>query len=124
MASPEVAKQDLPLLIQHKTPSHSPDGGIGSQAYSQPAQAILLGLGYTNETVDELRQACKGVGSGMLWLSGGYTNSEFEEMMGANPLPSPEKQGPITAEKVKKALMELLNEGKGGKDGLYYWHKR
>ena len=60
----------------------------------------------------------------MLWLAGGYTNPEFDEMMKTSPLPPPEKQGPITAEKVKTVLMELLEEGKGGKDGLYYWHKR
>ena len=92
--------------------------------YSQVPEAILLGLGYTNDIIDELRQSCKGLEPGVPWLTGGFAKTELEEMLRTNPPPPPSKQGPITAEKLKTALAKLLNDGKGGQDGLYFWYKQ
>lgn len=123
IASAETAEKDLPLILQHKAPVNASDFGIGTRDYSKPPQAIVLGLGYTNEVVHRFREACKDALYGMPWLTGGYDNAEFEEMMKTSPLPVAEKYGPITAGKVKAVLQGLLAEGKGGKDGVYYWSK-
>lgn len=122
MSTPEAAKQDLPRLLQHKDPSQPSDNEIGSQTYSRPAESVLLGLGYTNDVVDELRQTCADIKPGIPWLTGGLSKADFEEMMKSSPPASPEKQGPWTAEKVKRTLTKLLNDGKGGKDGVYSWY--
>lgn len=89
--------------------------------YSKPAEAVLLGLGYTNEVVGEIRQGCADITPGVPWLTGGLSNVGFEKMMKTSPLPAPETQGPLTADQVKRTLMRLLNEGKGGRDGVYSW---
>lgn len=107
--------------MQNREPLHPTDGEIGSQAYSKPAEAVLLGLGYTNEDVDDIRRGCANIKPGIPWLTGGLSKVDFEEMMRTNPLPAPEQQGPLTAEKVKRTLMEVLNERKGGRDGVYSW---
>jgi hypothetical protein len=83
---------------------------------------VVLGLGYYNEVVDEIRQSCHGVGTGVPWLRGGLSQDDFVKMMKDSPPMPPSQQGPLTAEKVKKKLRELVDGGKGGADGVYEWY--
>jgi hypothetical protein len=81
----------------------------------------LLGLGYYNEIVDELRQACSGTVRGVPWVRGGLAKSDFDDLMTNNPPAPIPQQGPVTAGKIKKKLLQLLRDGEGGKDGLFEW---
>jgi hypothetical protein len=120
IASPEIAKQDLPALLSGKKPSHASGDGIGSQDYSKQPQAIVSGLGYTNEVLDEIRQSCAGVGA-VPWIRGGLSKARFEDMMKNEPLMPPSEQGPISALKAKKVVLDVINSGNGGKDGVFEW---
>ena len=82
----------------------------------------MLGLGYYNEIVDELRQACAGTARGVPWLRGGLSRAEFEELLVKNPPAPIAQQGPTTASKMKMVLQKLFSDGKGGIDGVYEWY--
>jgi hypothetical protein len=82
----------------------------------------MLALGYYNEIVDELWQACTGTTRGVPWLRGGLSRAEFEELLVNNPPAPIAQQGPTTASKVKRMLQQLLSDGKGGIDGVYEWY--
>lgn len=119
-----MAQKDLPRFLNNDRPLNSSSDGVGSQDYSRRPGAILLGLGYLNDIVDELRQTCNGSARGVPWLHGGLSRSEIQEMMMKSPPLSMREQGPITAAMIKKQLLQLLNDGKGGKDGVYVWYER
>lgn len=122
ISDPEVAKIDLTRLLQHKpSPSSAEDTGGGADTHRP--EAFLLGLGYTNEVVDELRDSCKGVGDGVPWLVGGFSKDEFKKLVDSKRLGPPEKHGPIAAQMQKKKLLEVLREGKGGRDGVFTWYE-
>jgi hypothetical protein len=121
ISTPEIARTDLPRFLNNETPTKPSDDGVGSQDYSRQPEAILLGLGYYNEIVDDLRQACSGTRRGVPWVRGGLSKSEFDDLIANNPpIPIPQ-QGPVTAGKIKKKLLELLADGEGSKDGLFEW---
>lgn len=81
----------------------------------------MLGLGYYNEIVDDLREACTGTVKEVPWLRGGLSKAQVEDLMTNTPLLPIPQQGPITAGKAKKALLKVLEDGKGGDDGVYDW---
>ena len=83
----------------------------------------MLGLAYTNEVLDEIREACKGAALAVPWLRGGLSKAEFDDVVASNQLKPAAQQAPITTEKSKKRLLQVLNDGNGGKDGVYDWWK-
>ena len=123
ITSPETAREDLPRFLNGQKPSRSSNDDIGSQDYDKEPEAILLGLGYYNEIVENLRQACEDTKKGLPWLHGGLSKAQFDDMLANNPPLPPAQQGPFTAGKIKKMLTKLLDEGKGGKDGSYVWYE-
>ena len=122
VSSPEAGKRDLPLLLSNKKPTAPSTSGVETGTLTSSPEAVVLGLGYTNETVDELRKACNDVSHPVPWLSGGLSQAKFNGVVGT--LRSPSEQGPITAEMVKKAMRRLKVEGRFGKDGLYHWWRK
>lgn len=82
----------------------------------------MLGLGYTNDVVDEIRKACEGAGNGVPWLVGGASKEDFKRLIASKSLGPPEQQGPLTAQMQKTKLLEVIENGKGGKDGLFSWY--
>ena len=123
ISDPEVAKADLPRFLRHEPPSTASSGDIGSKDYSRPPEAFVLGLGYTNDVVDEFRKACEGVGKGVPWVVGGLSKDEFRSLVDAKSLGPPEQHGPRAAEMQKRKVLEVLSEGKGGKDGMFAWYE-
>lgn len=121
IADPEIAKKGLPRFLRHELPSSESADGIGSMPYSRPPQAFLLGLGYTNEVVEELRKTCEGVGEGVPWLIGGLSKEEFKKLIDEKQIGPPDEHGPAAAGAQKKRLLGLLQEGKGGRDGVFKW---
>lgn len=122
MGDLDAAKADLPRFLRHEAPSVASAGDIGGKDYSRPAEAFIFGLGYTNEAVDELRDACQGVGDGIPWLIGGLSKDEFKKLVDTQSLGPPEKHGPESAVKQKTKLLEVLRAGNGGKDGVFHWY--
>ncbi|KAK3051103.1 hypothetical protein LTR09_007853 [Extremus antarcticus] len=122
-SSPEAAKEDLPRLLAGQPPSAPSGNDIGTQDYSRSPQAVLSGLGYYNEVIDELRAPCRGGGGAVPWVDGGLSKAQFDDMMASGPPISPSQQGPASAVKVKSKVLELINDGKGGVDGVYRWHE-
>lgn len=123
ISDPKIAKTDLPRFLRHETPSSNTSEGIGSSDYSRPPEAFLLGLGYTNDVVEELRNACRDVPNGLPWIVGGCSTDDFKRLVEAKSIGPPEQNGPITAKKQKKKLMEVLQQGNGGKDGVFAWYE-
>jgi hypothetical protein len=121
ISTPEKARKDLPRFLNNEKPTKSSDDGVGSQDYSRQPEAILLGLGYYNEIVEDLRQACRGTVRGVPWVRGGLSKSEFNDLMANSPPAPMAQQGPVTAGKIKKKLLQLLDDGEGSKDGLFEW---
>lgn len=124
ITSPEAARTDLPLLLAGTRPSRPSDDDIGSQDYSRKPEVVLSGLGYYNEIIDELRAICQRSpqGPGIPWIRGGLSEAQFKEMMANNPPQEPSKQAPITAEKAKSKILEVIDGGKGGVDGVFEWY--
>ena len=83
----------------------------------------MLGLAFTNEVLDDVRAACKDTALAVPWLRGGLSKAEFDDVLASNQLKPAPQQAPITTEKTKKRLLQVLNEGNGGKDGVYDWWK-
>lgn len=124
IASPEAASTDLPLILAGKRPSRASDDGIGSQDYSRKPEIVLSGLGYFNEIIDDLRATCQAghQGPGVPWVRGGLSEAQFNEMMATSPPAEPSKQAPLTAEKAKSKILEIVQSGQLGVDGVFKWH--
>lgn len=125
ISSPEAGKKDIPLLLSNKKPTAPSNSGVetaSATTLNKSPEAVVLGLGYTNETVDELREACKDVTKPVPWISGGLSQKQFSGVVGT--LRPTAEQGPLTAEMVKKVLVRVKAEGKFGRDGVFHWWER
>lgn len=118
--SPEAGVQDLPLLLDLKRPTSQSAGGVGTQIYARPPQAVILGGAYTNDIVEKLRKACDGVQRGVPWLKGGASPDDLEKAAAKDPRPLRERVLD-SAFKMKALLIKLLDEDKMGTDGEYVW---
>jgi hypothetical protein len=66
----EQALQDLPLLLS--TPSRTPSNAatnLGSQNYGTRPRIIAIGGGHSEENFEKMREACKSVDKGIIWVS-------------------------------------------------------
>ena len=73
--------------------------------------------------LEDVRSSCEDIGKGVPWLVGGQSVEQFRELVSAKKLAPPEKQGPIAAGMQRRKLLALLEEGKGGRDGVYQWYE-
>jgi hypothetical protein len=67
--SVQQAITDLPLLLS--TPSQTPSDTIdnyGSQVYGARPKAVVIGGGFTDEMVSEMKSACEDVEKGIVWV--------------------------------------------------------
>ena len=118
--SPEAGVRDLPLLLNKKPPTSQSAGDVGSQIYTRPPQAVILGGAYTNDIVETLRKACDGVQPGVPWLKSGVSPDDLGKAAAKDPRPLRERVLE-SATKMKALLIKLVNEGKFGSDGGYVW---
>lgn len=73
---------------------------------------MLLGAGYDDEAVAEMREACKDAGSGIPWLRPDTTKP-------APPL-GPE-YGKALVRRIKELMGTLAEQGKLGEDAVLYY---
>jgi hypothetical protein len=68
--SVEQGVKDLPLLLSSppRTPENV-DGNFGSRNYGARPLAVGVGGGFNNEMLEEMRNACKDVDEGIMWVS-------------------------------------------------------
>ncbi|KAI5477146.1 hypothetical protein MNV49_006802 [Pseudohyphozyma bogoriensis] len=113
--SPEEGVEHLPLLLSNQAPPppKNPARQLGTQDYSSPPQAILLGGGYEDSDIEVLRKACRDTTQKVPWL-------KCDPSVPTPPL-GPE-YGKAVVERAKKRLRELREEGKLGKeDGIFLY---
>ncbi|KAH7087629.1 hypothetical protein FB567DRAFT_525383 [Paraphoma chrysanthemicola] len=113
------ATADIPLLLA--TPSQTPpdsEYNYGSQKYGARPVAIAVGGGFDDRMFAEIKDACKDVDKGVVWLRADVT--KIKEMPPLNDL---EAYGEETARRVKRKLGELGigEEGAEGKEGVYFF---
>jgi hypothetical protein len=117
--SVEQGVKDLPLLLS--TPSKAPtdtEDNYGSKNYGERPLAVAAGGGFNDEMFQEMKDVCKEVEQGIVWLRADI--SKIDEMP---PLSDLEAYGAETARRVKRKLEEL-ELGKGnteGKEGVYFF---
>ena len=120
VSSTDTGKREIPLLLSGEKLSTPSNNGVETATdLNKSPDAVVLGLGFTNATVDELRDACKDVLHPVPWVSGGLSQREFSGVVGA--IKPPAEEGPLWAELMKKVLRRIKGEGKFGKDGVYHW---
>jgi hypothetical protein len=71
--SVEQGVKDLPLLLS--TPLQSPDNvgeNFGSQNYKERPLAVGVGGGFNDEMFEEMRDACRDLDEGIVWVSHSY----------------------------------------------------
>lgn len=66
----EQALQDLPLLLSSPSKT-SPDTAtnLGSQNYGARPRIVAIGGGHSEENFEKMREACKSVDTGIIWVS-------------------------------------------------------
>jgi hypothetical protein len=92
------------------TNNHNSNINLGTRNYSQPAQAVIMGMGFSNLDAADMRAACQV--KTIPWLRPDTTK----------PAPSlgPE-YGKAMAERIKNRLKELMQQGKMGQDGVFWY---
>jgi hypothetical protein len=68
--SVEQAVKDLPLLLS--TPPKAPqntENNVGSRNYDERPVAVLTGGGFNDTMFNEIKEACKDVDNGIVWVS-------------------------------------------------------
>lgn len=102
------------MLLAGQTPAAQESANLGTQDYSAPPDAVVLGGGYNDESVRRLRAACecKGMERGVPWL-------RPDANVPTPPLGA--KYGAHVAKRVKACLGELEEEGRSTGDGVYFY---
>ena len=101
------------MLRGEKPTSSDPEAAeFGSHDYSKRPVAIIVGLAYGEEDVKVMRDACEGC-LNVPWLL-----NDKSKPTGVEPGPEYAK---MIIGRVKGLLNELEEEGKFGKDGVYYY---
>lgn len=102
---------DLPDLLRSGTLPESEN--LGTQNYSRPVEAVVLGGGYDDTMFNEIKSACKGTRN-VPWLR--------PDLSGGPPsLPLPPTYPQEIASRVKLTLKKLAEEGKMGQDGVHLY---
>lgn len=102
---------DIPTLLRGELPSPSDPYNLGSQNYSKPPVAVILGRMYDDANIAEMREACKGA-SHVPWLRQDFSKPE-------PPLGSGFAE--VIVERIKVCLSSLVAERKFRKDGVYFY---
>lgn len=117
--SVQQAITDLPLLLS--SPSQIPpdnSDNYGSQVYGARPRAVVIGGGFTDEMVQEMKSACKDAEGGIVWVKGNPIS-----VKAMPPLSDRQAYGAATASLVKKKLDELNVGREGGekKEGVHFY---
>jgi hypothetical protein len=72
--SVEQAVKDLPLLLSTppKAPQNTEDN-VGSRNYDKRPVAVLAGGGFDDTMFNEIKDACKDVDKGIVWVGLGWS---------------------------------------------------
>lgn len=109
----DQGKHELPILLQGKEVSSSNEeaAALGTHDYSEKAAAILLGAGYDDDAVKEMRAAC-----------GDYLSIPWLRPDNSKPAPplGPE-YGKALVARAKETLAELKSNGEINQDGIHYY---
>ncbi|GIJ92133.1 hypothetical protein Asppvi_011109 [Aspergillus pseudoviridinutans] len=113
----EMGVKEIPSLLHGRRPDTTDLANLGCQRYGQKPVAIIVGGGYSDTDFTAMRRACDGI-STVPWLR----HDLKKDLSQGNPRPSlgPE-YGKEIAEKVKRCLEDLAENGKLGSDGVYYF---
>lgn len=102
---------EIPLLLQGLAPPITGEPNRGTMDYSKPPVAIFAGALYSDEEIDDMRQACRGLSS-VPWLKMDMT------------VPKP-PLGPGYAEhvvqRIKACMKKIEAEEKLEQDGLWLY---
>jgi len=110
---------ELPHLLAGSVPpprtdSAADESNIGSKNYADPAKAIILGGGPTDDDIKLMRDACEKEGLlGIPWIR--------PDLSKATPPLRTREYGLAVVERAKAMLKELEENGELGKDGVYYY---
>ncbi|KAK7179065.1 uncharacterized protein CC84DRAFT_1165425 [Paraphaeosphaeria sporulosa] len=108
--TPEAGKNQIPALLKGDKNVLS-DSGLGSKNYERTAEALLLGAGYSEEEIEEMREASKEV-KGVPWL-----RPDTEKP--APPL-GPE-YGKALVARIKETMNGLAEKGEMGQDAVVWY---
>lgn len=108
--TPEAGKSQIPLLLKGEKEVPS-DSELGSKNYEQPPVAVLLGAGYDDEAIEQMREAAKGT-KNVPWLRPDTTKP-------APPL-GPE-YGKALVARIKETIKELGEQGKMDEDAVVWY---
>ncbi|KAI1322180.1 hypothetical protein F5Y16DRAFT_52575 [Xylariaceae sp. FL0255] len=80
-----AAKADLPHLLAGREPPNPPTNNVGSGEYGRPARAVLVGRGFTEAQVNELRELFDSdAAEPVLWAAGKDTEkAKVQATMGS-----------------------------------------
>ena len=110
--TPEAGKSEIPALLRGETPKSSTDiEDIGTKNYSKPPAVVILGAGYDDSQIAEMREACEGKSS-IPWLRPDISKP-------APPLGP--AYGKALVDRIKVLLKELAEEGKLEGDAVYFY---
>ncbi|KAL8818095.1 MAG: hypothetical protein Q9223_003190 [Gallowayella weberi] len=107
--SPATGKTQIPALLRGEVPPSDDADNIGTRDYSKPPAAVILGAGYEDSHVAEMRELCKS-DSKIPWLKPDLSKP-------APPL-GPD-YGKAMVQRVKSRLAELSAGGQMNGDGVY-----
>ena len=103
----ESGLTDISKLLNNETSSLATTSNVGTQNYSKPAKAVVVGAGYEVPEVEQLQAACRGDGKKTVPFL-------ICDMSVPRPPLGP-AYGKAIVERVKKRVLELNEEGKLGK---------
>ncbi len=109
--SPSAGTAEIPAILRGEVPATTETENLGSKAYSKKAVAVIMGGGYDDAAIAEMRKACQGAGN-VPWLRPDLTKA-------APPLGP--GYGEALVERVKALLKELAEKDEMGRDGVYFY---
>jgi hypothetical protein len=114
----EDGLRNLPLILSGSTPANI-KSNLGSKNYSAPPRAIILGGGYDDAAIAQLREAVASSPGAVKipWLKAD------PEKMKAGPTPGTEEYCRAAASRMKSTLGSIPESGELGPedDEIFYW---
>ncbi|KAB8073440.1 hypothetical protein BDV29DRAFT_136889 [Aspergillus leporis] len=116
--SVEDGIRNLPLILSGSTPAND-KSSLGSKNYSAPPKAVILGGGYDDEAVTQLREA---VTSSPGTVKIPWLKADPEKTK-AGPTPGSEEYCRAAASRMKYTLGSILARGdlESEDDETFYW---
>ena len=118
VTSAAQGQRDLPALLNGDIPATELlDPGVqplGTQNFSRPPAAIILGSAYDSGQVSSMQEACKDCSHKVPWLCHG---SDPE----GGPRISDPGYGETVVKRVKAKLRELRDAGRMNEDGVQFY---